>query len=183
MTRKISLKTKLSPNAFNKLYLDLIKNKKIEDIHYYYHYSKGKNYKQLYKKLTKCTVWTVIMYGNLIDKTHKDLPNIFTHFPITWAQLFFIDDGKTVKIYRGNSAGSSYRFTHGIMANAFATLAKERKIKTFVLSQGKRGGLYIYVFDTLRLHGHELNGNYPISHQEVDRNISKKIRLYSSIVS
>ena len=100
-----------------------------------------------------------------------------TRFLMTGEQLFFIADARTATVYRGNSLGNGYRFTHGIMAHAFAVLARERNIKTFVLSQGPRGGLRLHMSETLRVHGHELSGNYDVSREEVDRTIPMDIRI------
>ncbi|MCP4132883.1 MAG: hypothetical protein GY754_18095 [bacterium] len=173
---------KITKLNFSKQYAELTFRKKIHDCHYYYDRDK-KGHGKLLKELGNCNVWSVIMYGNHVKKTHKDLPKIFRNIPRTWEQLFFIEekDSNKIVIYRGNSLGSGYRYTHGVMANAFALLDKKIKIKTFVLSQGKRGGLHIHEFESFRANGHELNGNYPISHEEVDRNVPKKIRIYSQI--
>lgn len=95
--------------------------------------------------------------------------------------MFFIGDAEKVIIYRGNSLGSGYRFTHGIMANAFALLSKERDVPTFIIFQGQRGGLSIYKSSTLRVHGHELHRNYDITRAEVEKNVPEAIRVYGHI--
>jgi hypothetical protein len=92
--------------------------------------------------------------------------------------MFLVGDAEAMTIYRGNSLGSGYRFTHGIMANAFAMLGRERAIATCVIVEGPRGGLRIYKSPTLLVYGHELFGNYNISRDHVDKNIPEEIRVY-----
>jgi hypothetical protein len=169
----------ISKLRFSGEYERLVGRKRIDDHHYYYGHAE--NHEMVLEKIREYDVWTAIMYGRPIKKVYKELPKLFRRLPVTWEQLFFIDDSETLTIYRGNSSGSGYRFTHGIMANAFALLGRERDITTFVLSQGPRGGLRIHVSDALRVHGHELSGNYRISREELDKTVPKSMRIYGPI--
>jgi len=142
----------------------LVARRKIEEVHCFY--DRGGGHNTLLETIRERNTWTIIMYGKLIDTKHKGLPGLFRHLPLTWEQLFFIGDSEAVTIYRGNSLPSGYRFTHGIMASAFAFLSREREIATFVLSHGPRGGLHIHMSDTLLVNGHELRGDCPLSFDE-----------------
>jgi hypothetical protein len=171
----------ISRLRFSREYEGLVGRRTIDDRHYYY--GADKTHRALAGAIRECDVWTVILYGEsrAPRKAYRELPKIFRHLPVTGEQLFFIAEARTATVYRGNSLGSGYRFTHGIMAHAFAVLARERNIKTFVLSQGPRGGLRLHMSETLRVHGHELSGNYDVSREEVDRTIPMNIRIYGRI--
>jgi len=165
-------------HRFAQKYRRRVGRRRIEDRHYYHG---GEDHEQLVETIREYDVWTAVMYGKHASKAHRELPRLFKRFPATWEQLFFIRDSEAVTVYRGNSLGSGYRFTHGIMANAFALLSREREIETFVLSEGPRGGLRIHVSDTLLVHGHELCGNYPLSRDAVDSNVPESMRIYGPI--
>jgi hypothetical protein len=169
----------ISKQSFCREHERLVGRRKIDDRHYYYGHDK--THEDLAESIKGDHTWTVIIYGDhhAPRKTYGELPGLFRRLPATWEQRFFIGDSQSVTIYRGNSLGSGYRFTHGIMANAFAFL--KRDIKTFILSQGIRGGLRIHASETLRVHGHELHGNYPVSPEVVDKTVPKNIRVYGPI--
>ena len=173
---------KINTIKFSSKYKELCHNKKIKDRHYYIDNS-NKGHIHLANEIKDFKIWTVILYGYKKPKIkYPKIPKIFRILSRTWwLQLYFIDNGKEIIIYRGTTTGSGYRETHGILANAFSYLKNKynKQIPTFILGQGARGGLHIIESSELLVHGHELNGNYKISHEKLDKNIPKSIRVYN----
>lgn len=148
---------------------------------YYYNWRAG--HAEVIEEIKDCLLWSVLVHSNYDIKVKKnmDLAPVFRGAEGGWQQFFFVKDEKKREAvaYIGNTAGSGYRFTHGIMAHAFAELDRKKKIRTYAIQYGPRGGTNITPYPSFRVHGHELRGNYSIGRVESGRIIPGKIRLYS----